>query len=185
MILDAIACRNRPLPHVASSWTAKSNRAPVIRRYSAADSGAVLSLLSFLPDYYPGGGAWLERRLLDIHCGRALATVVTIHTGVAGILIEKDKGARSTKICTLYVRHDCRRYGLGRALIAARMIDWLRASKEEVYLTARECVADGIARTTCSFGFYEVARIWERYRKNEYELVYRIDLQKNQWAISL
>jgi L-amino acid N-acyltransferase YncA len=95
----------------------------------------VVRLLTSLDRRYPGGFAWLDRRLDDIENGRAFADVAVTPQALAAVAIATPKGARRVKLSTFLVHPAFRNCGLGSRLLTNLTVRWLRCDVERAIVT--------------------------------------------------
>jgi GNAT superfamily N-acetyltransferase len=156
--------------------TATSPTAVWTCSWRQGDRQSIFNLLSFLPDYYPGGWQWLDRRLDDVERGRAACTIGGIGKAVSGILIETPKGRRSTKISTLYVRPIFAGFGLGAKLFDRHEVEWSTKGIDRVHITVASERLEAIANFLLARGFTATAQIENRYRHDRAETVFALDI---------
>jgi len=148
----------------------------LVRDYEGDDRKRVFSLLSFLPDLYPGSFNWLERRLADVERGRAYCTIALVDHRVAGVLIDIPKGGRTSKICTLYVQKEVSGSGLGTRLLKTSANRWYANGVDSVYVTVASLRQRTIDAFLKSNAFIESARLQDRYGPNRDEFIYSLKL---------
>jgi GNAT superfamily N-acetyltransferase len=147
-----------------------------VRSYNGRDREGVFRLLAFLPDLYPGGTDWLDRRLAEVERGRAYCNVAVANMGIAGILIDVPKGKRTSKICTLYVHRTVSGNGLGSRLLTASTTRWYSAGVDKAYVTVAGSRREMTEAFLVSSGFAQIAKLSDRYGPNRDELVYSLSL---------
>jgi GNAT superfamily N-acetyltransferase len=147
-------------------------RRPATTRAFEIDHAAVRDLLDFLPALYPGGREWLEGRLADIFVGRAVAVTMNVDDSLAGIAIGILKDSGRFKICTLFVRPEHRRTGVGAGLLDALLSTPESTSSSAVYITAAHTIRREIAPLLSSRGFTMIASVEDRYGAGRHEDVF-------------
>src|SRR5436305_11901806 len=99
------------------------------------DRDAVKAALMFLPQLYPNGHQWLDRRLSDVESRRAECWVVDVDRRIAAVAIETPKQWRRKKLSTFWVAPCFRRIGIGRSLLRFEIARWLRDEQREIAVT--------------------------------------------------
>lgn len=133
----------------------------------------VRGLLSFLPELYPGSGAWLDRRLELVADGKAFSHQVRTADGrLAGIVLGIPKDSRRFKISTLYVAKDHRGSGIGGVLIDAALLEAQSSDCSEIYITGASSVRDQLFPLLASRGFELISTAANRYGPGRDEDVY-------------
>ena len=112
---------------------------------------------------YPGGDAWLRRRLADAEHGRARCHLQWDGGSVAGVAIETPKGPGRLKLSTLWIAPGARGRGLGRVLVDHCAKGWRRDGIDRVHVTVGEDALPEIAGVLRPHGFALVAREPDRY----------------------
>jgi hypothetical protein len=147
-----------------------------IRSYDADDRPGVFRLLSFLPNLYPRGFDWLERRLTEVERQKAYCSVALVSQRIAGILIDTPKGARTSKVSTLFVKQTICRAGIGSLLFETSMKRWRAQGTDSIYITVASIRKRGIETFLQSNGFTESAYLRDHYGTDRHELVYSLKL---------
>jgi GNAT superfamily N-acetyltransferase len=147
----------------------------VLRPYDRADRARVTQLLRFLPELYPNGDLWLQRRLSDVERGTALCTVAVVggSQSLAGLTIETPKARGSVKLSTIYVRPECRLHGIGSLLLRRAHQRWAQAAVRSAHVTVDQSRLDSLAPLLRSTHFMFVAVERGRYAPERTEYVYR------------
>ena len=109
-----------------------------VRNYQHDDKVAVRDLLVEIPTIYPGGLAWLERRLDDVEQRKAQCMVALDRNVLVGVTIDSPKGRFQSKLSTIYVADQFRRKGVGSLLLASCVTQWIRKDIERVHVTVDE-----------------------------------------------
>jgi hypothetical protein len=135
------------------------------------DLPRVQSLLAVLPELYPEGGAWLDRRLDDVLAGRARCTLVEVDDVVAGVAIETPKAFDRFKLSTFLVADEYRNAGVGGSLIRFLHGRWVRDAVGQVHVTVAEHHHDHVRRAFAPVGFLTVAHEVDRYGPGRSEYV--------------
>ena len=143
-----------------------------LRPYRATDRISLTQLLSFLPDLYPGGFAWLDRRLYQVLCGKARCTVALKDGGIVGVTIETPKSGNSIKLSTIFVDPSVRRRGVGQLLIDGCHNQWKRDSVSGCYVTADHRIADHLGKLLTQFSFEKTGLVRNRYGKGRHEAIF-------------
>jgi GNAT superfamily N-acetyltransferase len=145
-----------------------------IESYRPVDRKRTFELLSFLPDLYPGGARWLERRLDDVEKGAAHCWLAKARAEVAGIVIDTPKGRRCHKLSTLYVSQKFLGHGIGAALYNRAHDLWVHSSVDNVHVTVpafrRALIEPFLSRQL----FSQTAAVHNRYGDARDELVYSL-----------
>jgi len=143
---------------------------PTPRILRPEDVDRVQSVLAVLPDLYPGGETWLQRRLDDALAGRARCTVVEVHRTVAGVAIETPKPLGCLKLSTFLVGDEYRNRGVGSSFARFLRARWTLERVEQVHVTVAEQNFEQVRRTFEPVGFLTVAHEIARYGpgRNEY-----------------
>jgi ribosomal protein S18 acetylase RimI-like enzyme len=131
----------------------------------------VFETLSFLPELYPRGHAWLDRRLHEVLEKKARCTIALFSQVRAGLLIETPKGAGTLKISTIWVEPRFRSYGAGHYLLEQARWRWIREGLSYVYVTADLTTAPLIQPLFQKTGFTPEAISYGRYGEQRDELV--------------
>jgi GNAT superfamily N-acetyltransferase len=144
-----------------------------VRGFCSADRGLVEDLLaSALDDLYPGGRAWLGRRLDDVAKGDARCSVaLSGDRKLVGVTIEVPKPHQRVKLSTLFVTPGARRLGIASILLHRAEQAWKAEGVARVHLTAAHHIAGQVAAVLRPFGFQEVAFEWNRYGIGRHEVV--------------
>ncbi len=143
---------------------------PKPRDLILSDLPRVQSLLAVLPELYPQGDTWLERRLDDVLAGRARCTLVEVDNVVAGVAIETPKAFDRLKLSTFLIADEYRNGGVGGSLIRFLYGRWVRDAVGQVHVTVAERHHDQVRRAFAPVGFLTVAYEADRYGpgRNEY-----------------
>lgn len=143
---------------------------PEPRDLIRSDLPRVQSLLAVLPDLYPQGRIWLDRRLDDVLGGRARCTLIEVDNVVAGVAIETPKAFDRLKLSTFLIADEYRNAGVGGCLIRFLHGRWVRDSVGQVHVTVAEHRHDQVRRAFAPVGFLTVAHEVDRYGpgRNEY-----------------
>jgi GNAT superfamily N-acetyltransferase len=143
-----------------------------LRHYQSRDRSQVLRLLSFLPELYPDGFAWLDRRLTGVVDGKARCTLAVKGEEILGITIETPKGHRSVKLSTIFVHPRFRGMGVGTLLMQGCSERWQRDSILHCHVTADHRVADSLEKVLRHFSFEKIAVVNDRYGEGRHEVVF-------------
>ena len=144
----------------------------VLRPFLLVDLKSVQVLLQDLPALYPGGDAWLLRRLTDALAGAARCTLAVSAQGLAGITIETPKSLDTVKLSTLYVHPDFRHLGLGTQLLKACRSGWVQAGITTAYVTVDARLTTSLAPLLRQVGFSYTALECNRYGPGRDEMVF-------------
>ena len=144
-----------------------------LRPYADRDKGAVFALLSDLPALYPGGGAWLERRLGDVRSQKAFCTLAVSAFGPIGVTIETPKGANALKLSTIFVAGNCRRLGVGSLLLGRCVRRWLATGMKHVHVTVDQRRITSLLPLLESSGFESSGVEYDRYGPDRNEVIFR------------
>jgi N-acetylglutamate synthase-like GNAT family acetyltransferase len=125
---------------------------------------------------YPGSAGWMTRRLAELRAGTGRCLLARDEQGLCALAIQVPKGEGRIKLCSLWVREDLRRQGLGGALIERCLMGWHQDGAKEVYVTANEKALPFVAGLLTPRGFRIVASCPDRYRDGEVETVLRLAL---------
>ena len=166
------------------SWTQRGSevsrmqtcvrRSPIwLRPYAIQDRDAVFALLTDLPALYPGGGAWLEKRLDDVHFGRAFCTLAVSAFGPIGVTIETPKGASALKLSTIFVAARSRRLGVGSLLLGRCVSRWLAVNLKHVHVTVDQRLSTSLRPLLTSSGFDCSGVEYDRYGPGRNEVIFR------------
>lgn len=133
------------------------------RPCTGADLPAVRALLDDpLGELYPGGRAWLDRRL----AGARTAGRLTV-TGPSGmpdaVAIETWKPGGRVKLSTFFVRPGARHAGVGTALALSLVGRWRAEARDDVYVTVAADCAPALSAVLLPVGFTLLAVKRERY----------------------
>lgn len=129
-------------------------------------------LLRELPAIYPGGDAWLNRRLSDAIAGTARCTVAASPYGLVGITIETPKGYDRLKLSTLYIHPDFRRSGLGKRMLNTCRLAWMLAGIQQVHVTVDARRTSALAPLLVNAGFKYTTTELHRYGAGRHETVF-------------
>lgn len=143
-----------------------------LRPYHTADRPALWRLLNFLPALYPGGGAWLDRRLVEVEAEKASCDLIVTGRTPVAVAIQTPKGARKLKLCTLYVAPRWRSARLGTALLAHVRLGWILAGMREAHVTVDTLRAPALERILLPAGFRRRVCLPDRYGAARSELVF-------------
>lgn len=147
----------------------------VIRPFRSSDRPEVFSLLSVLPQLYPEGHQWLQRRLADSLRGQASCTVVedcATHS-LCAVAIVTPKSSTSQKLSTFYVAQECRLQGLGTILLGELMKFWQQQALREVYVTVAHHIEPVFQKLIQPAGFSRIAFEENRYGPGRHEAVWK------------
>jgi hypothetical protein len=147
-----------------------------VSRWRIADRANLRRFLFFVPELYPGGEEWLERRMDDFRLGTASCVVIHRADTVLGVIIDAEKGRFSRKICNFYLSPVIRGLGLGSILLDRRIAQWKFDSIEEASITVASARERYIAHLLVSRGFKRAAICPARYGPNRDEVVYQLSL---------
>jgi ribosomal protein S18 acetylase RimI-like enzyme len=150
---------------------ARISRSIWSRAYEPGDEAWVFEALSFLPQLYPGGHAWLDRRLHEVLDNKARCTIALFSQVKAGVLIEAPKAKGTLKISTIWVEPRFRHYGAGAYLLEQARARWIREGLSYVYVTADLATAPLIQPLFQRTGFTAEAISYGRYGEQRDELV--------------
>lgn len=142
-----------------------------LHRLTPCTTAAVVGLLPVVSHRYPGGRAWLTRRLDDALMGRARCTLATLGRYVAGATIETPKGYRRMKLSTLWVAPWARHQGVGGTLLRHAIAQWHVDNVEEAWLTVGLQHSQSVVAVTSHYGFLTIGIAIGRYREGESELI--------------
>jgi ribosomal protein S18 acetylase RimI-like enzyme len=139
----------------------------------ASDVFSVRTLLAdVLPRLYPGGDAWLDRRLVDVLQGHAAALVARRDDTVCGVVILSPKAARGLKLSTVFVNEHARSGGLGTSLVDAAVRYADEQGYAEMWVTVAHHLADQLAALLRGSGFTDTAFVSNRYGLGRHEVVF-------------
>lgn len=149
-------------------------RCPKVRPFLASDRADVTDLLRVLPVLYPGGEAWLHRRLNDVLRGSANCAVVQLpqspHISAAAICTPKPNS--SIKLSTFFVAEDHRRHGLGSLLLEQLIDAWDKQGVTETYVTVPLHLEGILAKLIGPAGFIKIATEKHRYGPGRHEAIW-------------
>jgi len=168
--MDRVDVAN-PGPNADPGPNARLEQSIWSRAYEARDESWVFETLSFLPELYPGGHTWLDRRLHEVLDKKARCTIVLFSTVRAGLLIESPKAKGTLKISTIWVDPRFRHYGAGSYVLNQARARWIREGMSYVYVTADLATAALILPLFQRTGFKTEAISYERYGEQRDELV--------------
>ena len=162
------------------SVTLVSASAPyaLIRPFKSSDKSELIRLLSVLPELYPGGDQWLQRRLTDSLAGQARCIVVEDYMtrSLCAVAIVTPKSSTSLKLSTFYVAQEYRLQGIGTLLLHALMRTWQQQPLSEVYVTVAHHIEPEFRNLFKPAGFNRIALEEDRYGPGRHEAVW-----KRQW----
>lgn len=146
---------------------------PVLRDLRPDDVERVQSLLTVLPDLYPGGETWLRHRLNDALAGRARCTLVEVDNTVAGVAIETPKALGRLKLSTFLIADEYRNVGVGGSFIQFLRDRWRSERVDQVHVTVADQHHDQVRRIFEPVGFTTMAHEANRYGpgRNEYVMI--------------
>jgi len=144
-----------------------------LRPYTDQDRQRVFALLSELPSLYPGGGAWLEKRLGDVRSQKAFCTLAVSAFGPVGVTIETPKGANALKLSTIFVAGSSRRLGVGSLLLGRCVRRWLATKVKHVHVTVDQRRATSLMPLLESSGFECAGVEYDRYGPGRNEVIFR------------
>lgn len=145
-----------------------------VRVADPAEHSAVEALLAGpLDALYPGGQAWLTRRLAAVP-GAGRVTVLGSAGRPVGVAVETWKPGGRVKLSTFYVAPAARRQGAGQALAAAVNARWRAERREGVYVTVASQHAAALELLLRPVGFTPWAVVPGRYGpgRDEHVLVW-------------
>jgi hypothetical protein len=143
-----------------------------LRPYCLTDKHMVWDLLTILPQLYPNGDAWLDKRLAESLEGKANCTVAVWCNRIAGITIETRKGKGVVKLSTIWVSAMFRRMGIGRALLSHCCEKWAVTDTEYAYVTADFRVSPVLSPLLSKHGFRFLDLEADRYGEGRDEAVF-------------
>lgn len=144
-----------------------------LRDYVWSDRAEVMGLLRpVLRELYPGGQAWLARRLDDIAAGRASCILATREAKVVGVAITTPKSTGRVKISTLYVIPTARGNGIGGQLLKEVLNRLRLRGVHDVYITAAHSVENQIRPLLQAYSFTKLYRVPNRYGLGRHEDIY-------------
>jgi len=163
------------MPLTSTSSAIKAHSAdeglPVIRSPREQDFRHIQSLLAETNDLYPGIEAWWANTVQpELRTGRRVALVLDEANSVKGVFI--GKRGRRAKVCTLRLRSESRRKGIGTLLLAEGLRQVTGPSTDEVHVTVSEAAEPGCPRFFESMGFWLAAVERNRYVHGVDEFVY-------------
>lgn len=141
------------------------------RELHYVDITAVTELLADLPQLYPGGDTWLQRRLVDVLAGDARCTLVGFDKHLAGLSIETPKAADRIKLSTFMIASEYRGNGIGTWFAQRLWRRWLDEQISQVHVTVDEHQHEPLAHVLAPVGFLTVARMADRYGPGRTECV--------------
>jgi len=121
---------------------------------------------------YPGGNAWLARRLDEVLAGEAGCNLSRDSWGLRAITIETPKGHGQLKLSTFWVAPRVRGRGLGTALLHRSRRRWLRDELEKVWVTVCPDGYQDLSAMLPRHGFLETATEMDRYGENRPEAIF-------------
>ncbi|OMB93219.1 hypothetical protein A5732_16850 [Mycobacterium colombiense] len=141
-----------------------------VRDLRPKDVERVQALLAVLPQLYPNGDTWLQRRLDGALAGRARCTLVEVDEVLAGVAIETPKAPGRVKLSTFLIAAEYREAGVGSAFIRFLRDRWVSERLDQVYVTVAESHHAQVQRVFEPVGFLTVAHELDRYGpgRNEY-----------------
>lgn len=148
------------------------------RPYRAEYKGAVVGLLPVVAARYPGGLAWLDRRLDDARDGAARCRLAWLDNRLVGATIETPKGRGRVKLSTVWVDPGARGRGVGRLLLEDAIRGWQRRGVVEAWLTVALAHCDGLLAAAEPRGFEIIGMAADRYWEGETELVLGWNLER-------
>lgn len=153
----------------------KQSRTPCHLRmihYSRRHLREVERLLAFLPDYYPGAGAWLERRLEEAERCPGTCRLGFLDGQLAGITIVTPKSSRRSKLSTIYVDECARGRGLGTALLREVLSGWRDIKIDRGHVTVPACRVPELEPLLLAHGFRKEGLELCRYGPGRDEMIY-------------
>jgi GNAT superfamily N-acetyltransferase len=150
---------------------------PTIEPFSSRFTGPVTRLLHELPQLYPGGDRWLERRLSDAAAGRARCQLALLRGAVCGVTIEVPKQGRGWKLSTIYISPEYRGRGVGRLLVEHCASFWGEQRITQNIVTVRRDREQALRRLLEPFGFEILDVQVDRYGAGRTEVI----LQRHQF----
>ena len=151
--------------------------APHVRPIDCAGPASrqrIEELLDFLPVLYPGGSAWLSRRMSDVARGRATALVAEVSGEMVGVALGILKASGRFKVSTLFVSPTHRGLGLGAELLDSMVVRARVVGANEVYITGAHSVRENLSPLLASRGFVLTATEANRYGQGRHEDVYSL-----------
>ena len=127
---------------------------------------------------YPNIAEWWQRKILPgLESGERVCRVATVGDRVNALAIGK-RSEKSAKLCTLRVRQDARRLGIGQRLLHETLADLLREGCQRVYYTISEQVLGECGRFFTPYDFTLAS--WEkgRYVNGMDELVFHAEARR-------
>lgn len=168
---DARARRYRVTDSATPSSICVARHGGYVHQLTRLNTRAALSPVPQLLDRYPDGLDWLDRRIEDCAYGKASIFGVTDGNDLAAIAIETPKGRHLRKLSTFGVAPCWRLSGLGRSLMTALRLRWLREDVDQVHVTV-----DRTDNATKHFfrrhGFVELPRTFAAYGGDRLDCVY-------------
>ena len=150
----------------------------LIRPFESSDVSELVRLLSVLPELYPGGDQWLQRRLAACLAGQASCIVVEDYMthSLCAAAIVTPKSSRCLKLSTFYVAQEYRLQGIGTLLLRTLIRTWQQQSLSEVYVTVAHHVEPEFRSLFKPAGFNRISLEKDRYGPGRHEAVW-----KRQW----
>jgi len=143
----------------------------LIRPAREQDFGAIRDFLIESSHLYPGIDLWWDSRVApEAKSGHRVILVIDDGLSLQGLFIGKP--GPSVKICTLRLREEVRRQGIGRALITEGFHSLLVPDAHTVRVTISEGAEEGCLAFFESIGFRRRAIERNRYRKGLDEFIY-------------
>ncbi len=132
------------------------------------------SILEFLIEsthLYPAIDNWWKKKVLpSVLEGGRVVYVLKRGDIIKGLFIGK-KGTNS-KICTLRLKDDVKKNGLGKALLLEGLRHIIDESTKYIKVTVSEAAESSIARFFESLGFHNIANVRNRYSNGVDEHIY-------------
>jgi len=143
-----------------------------LRPFQRRDRVALFRLLDFLPDLYPNGQEWLDRKLNDVLDGKAYCTLLGTSGGLLGVTIETPKGSKRVKLSTIYVHPIARRRRSGVRLLQSCVRNWESRGYDQASVTVDLGRCATLSPLLINHGFNHTLTLPDRYGPNRDEAVF-------------
>lgn len=143
-----------------------------LRDYGRDDRWAVLHLLSFLPDLYPGGERWLETSLRSVDPCLRPVRLAELGGRIVGISIFKVRDSARAKLSTIWVAPEARGRRVGSLLLDDAVKRAERLALDSVTITVRDRLDPQIRPLLTRYRFHREAIESNRYGRGAHEVIW-------------
>jgi predicted transcriptional regulator len=135
------------------------------------DYPSILEFLTESDHLYPAIDNWWKKKVLPgVLEGSRVVLVLKVADIIKGLFIGKK--ATNPKICTLRLKDDVKKIGLGKTLLSEGLRHTIDKSTKDIRVTISEAAEPSTARFVESLGFHNIANVRNRYSHGVDEYIY-------------